>query len=735
MTAIPSSESPQDPPVARRLAFDGWVLTTIPRELTCNGKRVPLQDQPLQILEALVTNPQQLVTRDQLVARLWPRGVVDFDGSLNTAVRKLRAALADDADTPRYIETLPRQGYRFIGTLAPATLAEPPETQRRRSMGAWFWAGAIAVLLGFASFLLLRERPDRATSPISADAIVTKPRIGVLPFENLSPDPSDAFFTEGLHEEILSTLVNRATNLDVISRTTMLSYRATPKSVSAIASELGATHVLEGSVRREGRDVRLTLQLIDARTDTPLWSQTYDRQLNSAMTLQTEVAAEVASRLAVKLSANGEQLPPSANPEAYDLYLKAKLEAQALGGRASRESIARVEAWLDRALALDTSFAAAYLERSRLLLRKFQNSFDVSEMNLQASRADLDKARTLAGDVPAVLMTEIRYAQEVEGDMGKARRLMELPQVAASNDVTVLMGRAELMAAMRRVDEALALYQEAARLDPANGGLLENWIAVLWNARRPAEALRVTRALAGKQAQPRHSFIFSFTGRADELDEKINPVSESIDADSRLMARVNRYRLRGHFPEAIALLRGSDVETMRQDSHSPVTIPAIGRKPVAELHGWLALLTGDAASAARDGRVLREFVAHEPVTKWNGWFLRILAAEAALFSGNQSQAITDARSALRLAPHNLNVAIDRYLPAQLAMIFAWAGAQEESVDLLERLSSEFPGVGPAEITREPLYAVPLAKNARYQALAKRLELEIDANRKLFVSGR
>jgi TolB-like protein/DNA-binding winged helix-turn-helix (wHTH) protein len=721
--------------VGRRLTFDGWMLTTIPRELTRNGKRVPLQDQPLQILEALLTNPHQLVTREQLVSRLWPRGVVDFDGSLNTAMRKLRAALADDADTPRYIETLPRQGYRFIGTLAPPTLAEPPATRRGRSTVAWFWAGAIAVLLAVASDLLLDQRPDRATGPVDAGSIVTKPRIAILPFENLSPDPADAFFTEGLHGEILSTLVNRATNLDVISRTTMLSYRATSKSVSAIASELGATHVLEGSVRREGRDVRLTLQLIDARTDTPLWSQNYDRQLTSAMTLQTEVAAGVASQLAVKLSANGEQLPPAANPEAYDLYLKAKVEAQGFGGRTSRETIARVEAWLDRALELDTSFAAGYLERSRLLLRKFENSFDVSDMNLKASRADLDKARTLAGDVPAVLMTEIQYAQVVERDMTKARRLLELPQVSASKDVTVLMGRAELLATMRRVDEALALYQEAARLDPANGGLLENWIAVLWNARRPAEALRVTRAFAGKQARPRLSFIFSFTGEADELDEKINPVSESIDADSRLMARVNRFRLRGHYHEAIALLRGSKVETMRQDSHSPVTIPAIGRKPVAELHGWLMLLTGDAASAARDARVLREFVAREPVTKWNDWFLRILSAEAALFSGNQSQAITDARAALRLAPRNLNVAIDRYLPAQLAMIFAWAGAQEEAVDLLERLSSEFPGVGPAEITREPLYAVPLAKNARYQTLAKRLELEIEANRKMFDSGR
>jgi TolB-like protein/DNA-binding winged helix-turn-helix (wHTH) protein len=709
-------------PGPRTIAFDGWVLRTAPRELLRDGRALRLQDQPLQILEELLTRPNQLVTREQLIARLWPTGVVDFEGSINTAMRKLRSVLGDDSGAPKYIETVPRQGYRFIGKLD-EDLAPPAPGSR-----APWWIGAVALVI---AVLFAAWRMASPGLPAATSAVAGRTRIAVLPFENLSPDPADAFFTEGLHEEILSTLATRATNLEVISRTTMLSYRATTQPISAIASELGVTHVLEGSVRREGRAVRLTLQLIDARTDTPLWSQTYDRQLTSAMTLQSEVATEVASQLAVKLSANGEQWPPSTNPEAYDLYLKSNLAAQTFGGRTSRERLTMVEAWLDRAISLDSSFAAAYLERSRLRLRMFSNSFDVSDENLRAARADLGQARKLAGDVPAVLMTEVTFAQDVDADIDKARRLLALPQVAASHDVTVIMGRAELLATLGKVDEALALYGQAARLDPANGGLLENWIAVLWNARRPAEAVRVVRAIAGAHAQPRVSLEFSFTGNTAVLDEKVNPVSENIDADSRLMARVNRFRLRGLYPDAIALLGGAGEMTMRQDSHSPVTIPAIGRKPVAELHGWLMLLTGDAAGAARDGRTLREFVAREPVTKWNDWFLRILAAEAELFADNKPQAVAEARSALRLAPHGLNVAIDRYVPATVAMILAWADAQDESVALLERLSNQYPGVGPAEITREPLYLAPLTQNARYRLLGQKLEAEIAANRKLF----
>ena len=289
-------------------SFDGWVLLRDPLELLRDGKRSTLQDLPLQILELLSSRPGQLVTREELVAHLWPKGVVDFDAGINTAMRKLRAALGDDAAAPRYIETVPRQGYRFLVTAqrepAPAAaVTSVAATARRR----WPWAPAtvgvaVAIVIAIAIAMAWSVIALRGSSDPGAPAAQNY-RLAVLPFENLSPDPANAFFADGMHEEILSSLANVA-NLEVISRTTMMQYRRTPKAVAEITKELRITHLLEGTVRREGALVRMTLQLIDARDDRHLWSRTFDRKLTDVMTLQSQVAAEIAGQLRRSLMPN-----------------------------------------------------------------------------------------------------------------------------------------------------------------------------------------------------------------------------------------------------------------------------------------------------------------------------------------------------------------------------------------------------------------------------------------------
>ena len=299
----------QSVPERSRVAaeFDGWTLARQPLELWRDGQRLRLQDLPLQILELLVSKPQALVTRDELTAHLWPKGVVDFDAGLNTAMRKLRVALGDGADTPKYIETVPRQGYRFIAELssteAPAVELPSLSSRPRRKAGWIVFSAFLVACIAFGVWLNLNQ-----------PATPKHFRIAVLPFENLTSDPADAFFTDGMHEEILSTLAGRAPDLEVISRTTMMLYRATPKPVRQIAKELGVTHVLEGTVRRDGNKVRVTLQLVDARNDRQLWMESYDRTLADAMTLQTEVATQVTSKLALRLSANPARPAPPDSP-------------------------------------------------------------------------------------------------------------------------------------------------------------------------------------------------------------------------------------------------------------------------------------------------------------------------------------------------------------------------------------------------------------------------------------
>ncbi len=436
--------TPSDKRIAAR--FDGFMLLREPLELVRDGQRVRLQEMPLRILEFLVSRPAELVTREELVARLWPKGVVEFDAGLNTAMRKLRAALGDDADAPRLIETVPRQGYRFIGKLetpfaaaaasaeparagAPAVSSAPPSARRRLAkapaapvVGHGSPAAALlssALISIAAAFIWRIEPPPRDAAPTPATS--QRYRIAVLPFENLSPDPANAFFADGMHEEVLSTLTSRAANLDVISRATMMSYRVTPKPVAEIARDLGVTHVLEGTVRRDGEQVRITVKLIDAAADNQLWAQSFDSALGSAMTLQSEVAAEVAEQLAVKLSANPLRLPPSRNLEAYDLWLKGTLAWQIVGAGATLEEVQRVEAMFSRALDLDQSYAAAYADRARVRMAKFDGGVDPSAANVEDARADLATARKLAGDAPHVLIREATLAMLDRPRHGQSR--------------------------------------------------------------------------------------------------------------------------------------------------------------------------------------------------------------------------------------------------------------------------------------------------------------------------
>ena len=717
------------------ISFDGWTLRTDSRELLREGRHVDLSDQPLLILEALLAHPNQLVTREHLIAQLWPKGVVDFDTSLNTAMRKLRVTLGDDADKPIYIETVPRRGYRFIGKLNPdpssTAAALPPKTSETLRMGVGriqlrWWVAAIALIV-VVGFVLTEWIATPRARPSSVE--FGKIRIAVLPFENLSPDPLNAFFTDGMHEEVIGALVNRAPDLEVISRTTMMSYRATPKPMSELKKELGVSHVLAGSVRREGQDVKLTLQLIDARSDVHLWSKSYERRLENVMTLQSQVASEIASQLAVKLSADME-LPPSTHPEAYDLYLKAHLYPQIFGGRIAMEELLKVESWLDRAISLDPAYAVVYIDRCRIRLRQFANSYDVSESNLTAVRSDMEMARKLAGDAPTVLMLEATYAQTVEWDLAKALRLLQMPQVLATKNPDVLFTRSSVLMSAHKLDEARALNERAIEADRGNTSLLTALASMLWLARKTNDPHYKT--LAGDYQPPAYgSLMFAFTGRTDQLRSQVEHMGDAIDPGSRLLARFNLLRFEKRIAESLELLEQSDLKRMRQQTLSPFTIPAIGYKPLAELHGWTELLAGDEAAAARDGKALHEFLRQEPPTKWNAWFLRFLAAEAALFSGNKTQATNDARAALAMTPRNTFIEMERYGPATAAMIFAWAGAEDEAIQLLEKISTGFPGLGPAEITRDPLFSIPLAKNVRYQALEKKLEAEIAENQKLF----
>jgi TolB-like protein len=242
-------------PVVR---FGAYEVNFQSRELRKHGLRIRLEEKPFLILEMLIEKAGQVVRRKTLCERLWPDTHVGFEHSLNTAVNKLRDLLGDSAQNPRFVETVPRVGYRFL----------PPVTR-----------------------------------PAANGAAVSKKILVVLPFENLCGGPAEEFFADGLTEEMISHLGRLSPKrLGVIARTSALQYKAPKKSIGRIAEELGVDYVLEGSVRCEGRRrVRITGQLIEARDQTHLWSASYNRELRDALEVQTEVARQIGDALALQL--------------------------------------------------------------------------------------------------------------------------------------------------------------------------------------------------------------------------------------------------------------------------------------------------------------------------------------------------------------------------------------------------------------------------------------------------
>src|ERR1700689_5650356 len=315
-------------PTSRVLGFDSFELDVRAAELRKAGVKLRLQGQPIQVLATLLNSAGELVTREQLRAQVWPvETFVDFDHSLHNSIARLREALGDSAGTPRYIETLPRRGYRFIGTvervgteesLPPVATTpsswEAPVAPVRSRRGAILIAALLTiVLLAIAAILVLPALSHRAAVTPSVHSIA------VLPLANFSGDPAQEYFADGMTDELITDLAKIGA-LRVISRTSVMRYKGTKKGLPEIARELNVDGIVEGSVMRSGQRVRITAQLLYGPTDKHLWAETYDRDLGDVLSLQSEVAQAIAQQVRAQVTPQQQARFNAArpvNPEAY----------------------------------------------------------------------------------------------------------------------------------------------------------------------------------------------------------------------------------------------------------------------------------------------------------------------------------------------------------------------------------------------------------------------------------
>ena len=466
----------------KKLRFDGWVLDPESGDLERAGTRIRLQEQPTLVLKELMAHAGEVVTREHLIGLLWPKGVVDFDTSLNTAIRKLRSALGDVAETPRYIETLPRRGYRFISpvSVVPAPPPQPRFPLRSRVRRNTIAIGLPAVLLAVFAYWVWHQSAKR-TAP-SSDRVI----LAVLPFDNLSGDPDQEFFSDGLTEEMIAQLGNlNPDRLTVIARGSVAKYKHSTLSVNQIGRELHTDYVVEGSVRRAPDRVRITVHLIQVSDQTDRWAESYDRDVKDILALQDSVARTIANQINITLApAEASRLatPRSVDPAAYEAYLKGRY----YWNKRTAEGMQKAEVYFQQAIDKDPSYGVAYSGLADCNSGLSWHGFTSPSETLPQAHAAALKAIEIdpqSAEAHASLGLVLDHEWDWSGAETEFKRALQLdPHYANAHH-----WYGDYLSIRGRHDEALLEARKASDLDPLNL-MIGTWLALRYYLARDYES-------------------------------------------------------------------------------------------------------------------------------------------------------------------------------------------------------------------------------------------------------
>ena len=515
------------PPVGlhQTIRFGGdFELDVRPRRLRRGSRVLKLERIPLEILILLLERPGEIVSREEIVDRVWGQGVfLDTDNSIRGAIRKVRQVLKDDPETPRYIQTVTGRGYRFIAPVTPskeptqldanpaestprtsrdfvseldgwlqtrklrvveehqARLLEQSESkeniQAARNLGSRKWrffpAVASFAILCVLSFLIIRGSRQSPKSPLSSQR---KAVLAVLPFENVSHDPEQDFFSDGLTEQMIAQVgkLNRD-RLAVIARSSVAKYKGTKLTAKEIGRELKADYLLQGSVQRWSDRVRITVQLIQPEDQTDLWTESYDRELKDVLTLQDSVVQSIASQIHVALTDEQKTRlanPRPAKPEAYVAYLKGRY----YWNKRTGDSMQKAEQYFQQAIENDSTYAEAYSGladcNSGLSWHGFKSPADGLPKAYAAAKKAIE-INPQSAEAHASLGLMLSHRWEWAAAEAEFRRALDLdPQYANAHH-----WYGDYLSIRGRHDEALAEAKRALELDPLNL-MISTWVGL-----------------------------------------------------------------------------------------------------------------------------------------------------------------------------------------------------------------------------------------------------------------
>ncbi len=410
------------PDTIKDFAFDGFTINVDASLLLKAGEKVPLGPRPFEVLLYLIKKHDVVVTKQELFEQIWGTDFVT-DSALTQVIKEIRLVLGDDAHSPRYIRTVHRKGYQFIAPLTDAT-----RTAKRglRTLQFALVISAVGILILAISFWVKPTEPQYPPDSIA-----------VLPFVNMSSDPQQEYFSDGISEELLNQLA-KIPELQVISSSSSFAFKGEQTDIPTVAKKLNVAHILEGSVRKTGNQVRISAQLIETRTDKHLWSETYDRELENIFDVQDEISEAIVEALKGSLNIQLETAPKTittTNTEAHDAYLRGRY----LVVQRTTTTIEAAIREFEKAITLDPDYARAHAELAMAYL-------------LLSSYGDLTTAEAIAKSMP-----HIDRAMVLDSNLAEAYAATGL-----------------LLSAQENPEDAFTYHIQAIRINP-NYSIAHTW--------------------------------------------------------------------------------------------------------------------------------------------------------------------------------------------------------------------------------------------------------------------